>query len=69
MSQSNVLSADVSRRSFLRLAGVAAASLPILTEAHFAAAAMQPQQSQQLKPGTRRIRTAPTSSPSCSPSA
>jgi histidinol-phosphate aminotransferase len=30
-----------SRRSFMRLAGVAAASMPIFTEAHFAAAAMQ----------------------------
>ncbi len=34
------ISATVSRRSFMRLAGVAA-SMPILTEAHFAYAAMQ----------------------------
>jgi histidinol-phosphate aminotransferase len=31
----------VSRRSFMRLAGVAAAAMPIFTEAHFAQAAMQ----------------------------
>lgn len=35
------LSPAVSRRSFMRLAGTAAAALPILTEAHLAHAAMQ----------------------------
>jgi histidinol-phosphate aminotransferase len=38
--QSSKITASVSRRSFMRLAGVAA-SMPILTEAHFAYAAFQ----------------------------
>jgi histidinol-phosphate aminotransferase len=49
----------VSRRSFLRLAGVAA-SMPILTEAHFAYAAMNPQApaAPATKPAVRRPRPA-----------
>jgi histidinol-phosphate aminotransferase len=54
MSLSKIPSDAVSRRSFLRLAGLAA-SLPILTEAHFAYAALNPPQS--TKPGARRVRT------------
>jgi histidinol-phosphate aminotransferase len=57
MSLSNVPSADVSRRSFLRLAGIAA-SLPILTEAHFAYAALNPQQATGLA-SVHHLRTAP----------
>ena len=40
MFRSPVASPAVSRRSFLRLAGMASAAVPILTEAHFARAAM-----------------------------
>jgi histidinol-phosphate aminotransferase len=56
MSLSKAPSDAVSRRSFLRLAGLAA-SLPILTEAHFAYAALNPPQSTKF--GARRVRTAP----------
>jgi histidinol-phosphate aminotransferase len=38
---SNRLNSGVSRRSFMRFAGAAAAAMPIFTEAHFAQAAMQ----------------------------
>ena len=47
------MSAAVSRRSFMRMAGVAA-SLPIFTEAHFAAAAMQAATPAAAKPARRR---------------
>jgi histidinol-phosphate aminotransferase len=56
MSLSQFPTDAVSRRSFLRLAGLAA-SLPILTEAHFAYAAINP--SHIATPGVRRVRTAP----------
>jgi histidinol-phosphate aminotransferase len=50
----------VSRRSFMRMAGVAA-SMPILTEAHFAYAAFHPQQATAKSDSApkRRVRTAP----------
>jgi histidinol-phosphate aminotransferase len=61
MSLSKVSTDAVSRRSFLRLAGLAA-SVPILTEAHFAYAALNPaalDPSESTKPSARRVRAAP----------
>ncbi len=58
MSLSKVPSDAVSRRSFLRLAGLAA-SLPILTEAHFAYAALSPQQANGLGTVHHRRTAAP----------
>jgi histidinol-phosphate aminotransferase len=49
---------SVSRRSFLQLAGVAA-SMPILTEAHFAYAALDPQQPKAGAAPVRRKRMGP----------
>jgi histidinol-phosphate aminotransferase len=56
MSSPKILHA-VSRRSFLRLASVAA-SMPILTEAHFAYAALQDSAGTKPADTARRIRTA-----------
>jgi histidinol-phosphate aminotransferase len=47
----------VSRRSFMRLAGVAA-SMPVFTEAHFAYAALQANPAAQATPIARKIRPA-----------
>jgi len=55
MSSSKITSA-VSRRSFMRMAGVAA-SMPILTEAHFAYAALQAAPAASATPA-RRVRPA-----------
>ena len=51
------LASAVSRRSFMRMAGVAAASIPIFTEAHFAQAAMQSAApAAKAAPAARRMR-------------
>lgn len=54
---SKTVTSPVSRRSFMRMAGVAA-SLPILTEAHFAWAAQQPAAKTAGRIAARRVRPA-----------
>jgi histidinol-phosphate aminotransferase len=55
MTASRIATA-VSRRSFMRMAGVAAAAMPIFTEAHFAQAAMQTAAPAGAKAPARRMR-------------
>ena len=52
------LTPAVSRRSFMRLAGIAAAAMPILTEGHLAHAAMQTAAAPDTKTKTKRPRMA-----------
>ena len=56
---SNRLNSGVSRRSFMRFAGAAAAALPIFTEAHFAQAAMQAPAAATKAPAKRMRMTFP----------